>query len=335
MKLTTGLLLLILTTAQAQNTTPLTRIAFGSCSRHELKQLWPDVVAQRPQLWIWGGDNIYGDSHYASVLRTKYDAQKREPGYQLLLNTCPVIGTWDDHDYGVNDGGRYFSKKEESKAELLRFLDVPANDPVRSHPGVYTAYTYGAGKQKIKVLLLDTRAFRDTLIASSTKGKRYDPNLTGDVLGEAQWTWLEKELTQSDAAVHLVVSSIQLLSGEHGFECWGNFPRARQRMIDLLSKTKPNLTLILSGDRHIAEFSKMNVAGLPYPLYDFTSSGLTHTVSKEVRDHDEPNAYRVGQRVAEKNFGLLLIDWSGQKPKITMEIRGENNKLWAQAITVE
>jgi alkaline phosphatase D len=127
MKLTTGLLLLILGAAHAQTSTPLTRIAFGSCSRNELKQLWPDVVAQDPQLWIWGGDNIYGDSHDASVLRKKYDAQKRDPGYQMLLKTCPVIGTWDDHDYGVNDGGKYFSKKEESKTELLRFLDVPPN----------------------------------------------------------------------------------------------------------------------------------------------------------------------------------------------------------------
>jgi len=335
MKLTTALLVLIFGASHAQTTTPLTRIAFGSCSRDELKQLWPDVVAQKPQLWIWGGDNIYGDSHDASVLRSKYDAQKREAGYQALLSTCPVIGTWDDHDYGVNDGGKFFSKKEESKAELLRFLDVPANDPVRSHPGVYTAYTYGTGKQKIKVLLLDTRAFRDTLVASSTKGKRYDPNPTGDVLGEAQWKWLERELTRSDAAVHLIVSSIQFLSGEHGFECWGNFPKARQKMIDLLSSTKPKLTIILSGDRHIAEFSKMTVPGLSYPLYDFTSSGLTHTVSKEVRDFQEPNIYRVGKRVAEKNFGLVLINWSGKKPKVTMEIRGENNVRWESPVVVE
>ncbi|HQQ98903.1 MAG TPA: alkaline phosphatase D family protein [Cyclobacteriaceae bacterium] len=335
MKLTTGLLLLILGTAHAQTSTSLTRIAFGSCSRDELKQMWPDVVAQKPQLWIWGGDNIYGDSHDANVLRKKYDAQKREPGYQMLLKTCPVIGTWDDHDYGVNDGGKYFSKKEESKAELLRFLDVPASDPVRSHPGVYTSYTYGTGKQKIKVLLLDTRAFRDTLVSSATKGKRYDPNPTGDVLGEAQWKWLEQELKYSDAAIHLIVSSIQFLSAEHGFECWGNFPIARQRMIDLIRATKPNLTLILSGDRHIAEFSKMSIPDLPYPLYDFTSSGLTHTVSKEVRDFAEPNPYRVGKRVAEKNFGLLIIDWSGKRPRVTMEIRGENNARWEAPIVVE
>ena len=47
----------------SQNDQELTTIAFGSCSRQSLPQLmWPFVLDQSPDLWIWTGDNIYGDS---------------------------------------------------------------------------------------------------------------------------------------------------------------------------------------------------------------------------------------------------------------------------------
>src|SRR5688572_17679026 len=82
----------------------LQTIAFGSCSHEDdSTQLWDDIAARKPDLWIWMGDNIYGDTHDMSLLKKKYDIQKARPDYQRLLKTCPVIGTWDDHDYGIND----------------------------------------------------------------------------------------------------------------------------------------------------------------------------------------------------------------------------------------
>ncbi len=103
------------------------------------------------------------------------------------MATCPIIGTWDDHDYGINDGGKDFPKKKESKELMLSFLDVPAGDPMRKHEGVYSSHTYGSGKQKVKVILLDTRYFRDPLKESTAPNTRYTPSDTGDFLGEEQW----------------------------------------------------------------------------------------------------------------------------------------------------
>lgn len=309
----------------AQRPSALTRIAFGSCSKQDSAQIWKAVVSQRPQLWIWLGDNIYADTHDPKVMRSYYDKQKNNPDYLSLLKTCPVIGIWDDHDYGQNDGGKYYSRKNESKEELLRFLDVPANDPVRNHEGVYSSHTYGNGRQKIKIILLDTRAFRDTLIKSTIKGRKYEVNPDGDILGEEQWKWLEKELTNSDAAIHLIGSGVQFISNEHTNEKWGNFPKSRQRMLSLLAKLKPSHPIILSGDRHMAEFSRLNVDGLPYPLFDFTSSGLTHTWAYKTLT--EPNEHRVGKMIIAKNFGMLLIDWSDKEPTVTMEIHGPTGEI--------
>lgn len=318
---------------QAQKNDPLARIALGSCSNEELtEQMWTEIVRQKPQLYIFLGDNIYGDTHDMTLMRAHYDKQKWNPGYEQLLITCPVIGTWDDHDYGQNDGGKFYSKKNESKEEMLRFLDVGADDPVRKHPGVYSSHTYGSGRQKTRVILLDTRSFRDTVIRSAIPGRRYDPNQDGDVLGEEQWAWFENEIKKSDAAIHLIGSSIQFIANDHGYEKWGNFPKARQRMLDLLVKYKIKLPLFLSGDRHIAEISKMEVAGLPYPLYDFTSSGLTHTWDNKLAT--EPNQYRISKLVIEKNFGMLMIDWTGKKPSITLEIRGKNDIPWDKPVVI-
>ncbi len=308
----------------AQENQPLTRIAFGSCSNQDSTvQMWKDVLLQKPQLWIWLGDMIYADTHDMPVMRAKYDKQKNYPDYQQLIHSCSLLGTWDDHDYGENDGGKNYSKKNESKEEMLRFLDIPAGDPIRMHDGVYSAHTYGTVNQKVKVILLDTRAFRDTTLASSTLGRRYDPNPEGDLLGEQQWAWFEKQVKNSDASIHIIGSSIQFIANDHGYEKWGNFPKSRERMLNLLVKYKIKQPLILSGDRHMAEISRMEVPGLPYPLYDFTSSGLTHTWT--FKNVEEKNQYRVGQMVAEKNFGMLIIDWSGKLPKITLEIRGKSS----------
>lgn len=322
-------LLLIVFGSLAGKAQDVSRIAFGSCSDEMAQQqLWKEVVLQRPQLWIWLGDNIYADSKVNGKLKGTrqelYQRQKANSDYQTLMKTCPVIGVWDDHDYGINDGGKNFAQKRQSKVDLLEFLDVPAADPVWQHEGIYRAYTYGEGEQKLKIILLDTRYFRDTLSLSPIADARYTPNPAGDVLGEEQWIWLEHELTNSDAAIHIIASSIQFISEEHGYEKWANFPAARNRFISLLAKTKPLNTIMLSGDRHIAELSAMTIPGWENPLYDFTSSGLTHTWDIPTA---EKNSHRVGNMIYRKNFGM--IEWSkkGNRWEVMLSVIGTNAQV--------
>ncbi len=311
----------------AQVDSSLTTIAFGSCSRQDNDdQLWEEVMANDPDLWIWMGDNIYGDTEDMELMQAKYEEQKSRAGYQALIKDVPVIGIWDDHDYGVNDGGKEYPLRKGSKALMLDFLDVPADDPVYSHDGAYQAYTYGERDRMIKVILLDTRYFRDTLTTDTTGQGRYIPG-QGDVLGEAQWQWLEQQLTNSVARLHLIGSSIQVIAEEHGWEKWANLPAARQRLFDLIVSTKARGVFFISGDRHIAEISSMELAGLSYPLYDFTASGLTHTWSEA---RFEANKHRVGDMIYKKNFGIISFDWSNKDVEITFQVRGEADSLWLE-----
>jgi len=297
---------------------PISTIAFGSCSDQKRPQpLWDDIVAQKPNVWIWLGDNVYGDTENMDTLKAKYDRQKANPVYQQLRQSASIIGVWDDHDYGVNDGGKEYPRRKESQQLMLDFLDVPASDPLRRQEGAYSAHVYGPAGKRVKVILLDGRYFRDPL---KKEGKLNVPDPSGDLLGEAQWSWLEKQLTNSDADVHLIGCGIQFLPEEHPYEKWGNFPVARQRFLDLLAKTKPKGALLLSGDRHIAEVSRVQVPGLGYDLFDITSSGLTH-VSKP---HEEPNRHRVGEMVAKLNYGLITINWEAKPLTATVRINGDS-----------
>lgn len=303
-------------------------IAFGSCNRQNLPQpLWDPILQNNPDVFIWGGDNVYADTDDMEKLENDYNIQKNHPGYRKVLASTKVLATWDDHDYGLNDGGKDWEYKKESQQKFLDFIDVPKTDPRRGREGVYHSEIYNTPKGSVKVILLDTRYFRSDLIKSETPGKRYEPNHEGTILGKQQWDWLEKELTESKANFNILVSSIQILAAEHGFETWGNFPSEVGKLKDLLISTKAKNVLLLSGDRHISEFSRIQVDGLEYPLVDFTSSGLTHTYTSY---KGEPNKFRTGEVVSHLSFGILLIDFENKT--VTMQMRGKDNILQQELI---
>lgn len=47
----------------------ITRIAFGSCAEQNKPQpIWDAVLAAQPQLFLFLGDNVYGDTRERAVL---------------------------------------------------------------------------------------------------------------------------------------------------------------------------------------------------------------------------------------------------------------------------
>ena len=302
-----------------------TIIAFGSCADQDREPfMWKYINANQPNLWIWLGDNIYGDSDDPSDLKREYEKQNAHEDYQKLKATCPIIGTWDDHDYGINNGGKEWSIKAAAQRELLDFLEVSASDPRRNREGVYSAYTFGEAGKSVKVILLDCRYFRDS--SEIGANKQYILNETGTVLGETQWNWLENELTNSTTQVHIIGSGIQVIPEEHRFEKWANFPNERKRLFQLLEKTKTANPIFISGDRHLSELSKITFEGKVF--YDFTSSGITHAYHK-ANQNGEANQHRVSNYLTgNENFGIIRIDWSKNPIEIKTESRGIRNQVW-------
>ncbi len=301
-------------------------IAFGSCNNQVLEnKLWPDIKKNNPDVWIWGGDIIYSDTEDMNFMELNYNKQKSDTAYFNFIKNVDVLATWDDHDYGLNDGGIEYAQKATSQKLFLDFLNVPIDDNRRQQEGIYFSKDYTINNRSIKIILLDTRYFRTQLTEDTLTSKRYQPNVYGEgtILGEKQWKWLENELKNSKATFNIIVSSIQVLSAEHGFESWGNIPHEVDQFENLLVSTKAKNVIILSGDRHISEISKKEIEGLNYPLIDFTSSGMTHSYTSF---KNEPNKFRIVDVVSEKNFGILRFDFNSNSVK--MEIKGENNVLF-------
>lgn len=306
------------TTANTTSTSKLI-LAFGSCSKENKEQkLWNDIIKEQPDVWIWLGDNIYGDTDDMTKLRAKYDRQKQHPEYQKLKAQAEILGIWDDHDYGANDAGKYYAKKAESQQEFLNFIDVPTNDVRRERKGVYHAKTIKKGDLKVKIVLLDARYFRDDLIKEN---KVNLPNVAGEILGDEQWQWLAKELKNSTADVHIMGSGIQVIPEEHRFEKWANFPTERKRLFDLLKELDVKRPIFISGDRHSGEISALNWNGKT--IYDITSSSLTHG---RPNSNFEPNQYRVGEMVYTINYGILEITKKSAL-KIQGFLKGDNQKI--------
>lgn len=330
-----SLLLLFLCTipTHADDARILHRIAFGSCARQDKPQpIWEPIIATKPDLFLFIGDNIYGDTQDMDVMKKKYDLLAAIPGWQKLKATCPVLATWDDHDYGVNDGGAEYPKRDESQQLFLDFLGIPKDSPRRTQKGVYHAETYGPADKRVQVIVLDTRYHRSPLKKKAGKTPfgegPYEPSsdTKATMLGDAQWQWLEAQL-KVPAKVRILVTSIQVVAQDHGWEKWMNFPHERERLYKLLKDTKAAGVVCISGDRHLAELSMMD-AGLGYPLYDLTSSGLTEASQKWRKL--EVNRHRIATMNHGNNFGLITIDWSQSDPAIRLQIRDEDGDVTIQ-----
>ncbi|MDY3552253.1 alkaline phosphatase D family protein [Gemmata sp. JC717] len=317
--------------ARADDPKVLTRIAFGSCvDQDKPVPIFGAIAAAKPDLLLLMGDNMYADLDRKvkvtpEVIREKYAQMAKVPGFAKLKATCPMLGTWDDHDYGKNDAGAEWEHKDAAQKEFHDFFETPADSPRRAQKGVYHAEVYGPPGKRVQVIMLDTRYFRSPLKKGPFDAKLrtapYLPNTDADatMLGTEQWKWLETQL-KKPAELRLLVSSIQVISDEHPFEKWATFPKEREKLYALLKSTGASGVMILSGDRHLADIS-VDPTAIGYPLYDVTSSGFNQS-SKNWRA-PEQNSKRVGGMPHGDNFGFITIDWT-DNPRVSVQICDED-----------
>ena len=98
----------------------------------------------------------------------------------------------------------------------------------------------------------------------------------------------------------------------------------REKLYEVLKSTGANGVMILSGDRHLADIS-VDSAAIGYPLYDITSSGLNQ--GAKAWRAPEKNTHRVAAMPFGDNFGMVLIDWSGDNPRLTLQLRDEDGDV--------
>ena len=195
------------------------RIAFGSCTARDSRPqpIWRQVIAKKPDAWVWLGDMSYADSPILSChqvphspqcnctrsymryipdqcysgdmdhIRAKFESQVNLIDYQAFLNfmcpgwykgdarvpdgsnpsicSRPILGTYDDHDSGWNNGNNRLPGKMHIKNFFLDALgESPASPRRGSLNGLETSYYLTlADNNAVQVILLDERWYRDPL----------------------------------------------------------------------------------------------------------------------------------------------------------------------------
>jgi alkaline phosphatase D len=274
----------------------------------------------QPDLFIFLGDNIYGDTRNMNVLRAKYRRLARQPGFRRLCERTPVLATWDDHDYGEDDAGADYPMKLQSRKIFCDFWSEPPDSPRRRRDGIYDAVLLGDGNHTLQIILPDLRFNRTPLVLSGNYrhtevgpyAKQTSPGAT--MLGEHQWQWLEATL-RTAADLRVFASSLQVVADATGWESWIYFPGDHQRLLDTIRRERTNGLFCISGDMHYGELSCMT-DHVPYPLWDLTSSGLT-----EVWNKRPPNKWRVADVLHETNFGWIEIDWMSADIGVLLQLR--------------
>jgi alkaline phosphatase D len=304
----------------------LTRIALGSCSEESQPlPIFAAVAAAKPDLFLFLGDNVYGDQRPKAgetadpalpKLREAYEALNLNAHFAAFNMSTPALATWDDHDFGLNDGGADFSGRELAEAMFESYWGPAALGAGR--PGVYGARVFGPPGRRVQILMLDTRFFRSPLRKGEAdpEGRRpyvaqTEPDAT--MLGEAQWRWLEAEL-RKPAEVRLLASSIQVLSDGHPFEGWRTMPAEQRRLFDTVRRSGAKGVVLLSGDRHVAAVYRSRRV-LPYPLHELTASSLNKAF---VTDDREQASTQLGRVFTPVNFGLVEIDWAGRSLSLSI-----------------
>lgn len=320
----TGLLLAPLAPQKEHRKALAYTIAFGSSDNQGSAQPILSLAARhKPGLFIFLGDTIYGDTYDMDALRACYARLAVRPEFQELLDSVQTVATWDGYNYGGSNAGRAYPFKEESKEIFLDFWQVPPQDARRQREGIYTSYFYEGNWKVLQVILLDTHTFRDGLRpyeGQEVKHVRfpyplnYWPHETKDstLLGEAQWEWLEEQLSMP-ADIRIIASSTQFGISYNGYEAWANFPHERERMVELIKKTKASGVVFISGGAHHAELSALRRKDC-YTLYDFTSGGIA-----PARGFSTPNLNRIEGPVRENNFGLIEISWGKKWAELTFK----------------
>ena len=106
-----------------------------------------------------------------------------------------------------------------------------------------------------------------------------------------------------------------MLSTSHGWEKWNNIFYEREKLLKLLNKNR--LSLILSGDRHLAGIYNFK------NIYEITASSFNQRTFNTV----EKDNLRVGELINKNNFGIIELDKTNIKIKLMASKRKTKEAL--------
>jgi alkaline phosphatase D len=294
-------------------------LTFGSCFWDYPNQgltIFDAIARESPDVFVMAGDNCYyGDADWQSeeaMMLAQLRHRNNDP-LRRLLARVPVLGIWDDHDYGPNDSDSSF---EGPSLSVFQRVWANASYGTPETPGVFSSVRLGP----VELFLLDSR--------SSRVGQQH-------IHGEAQLAWLFDALAASAAPVKLIVSGSQVfpeVAARRGWECWKrDAPEELERLLRFIEERDVRGVVFLSGDVHLGYLlrqpARVLADGRRGPeLWELTASPLANEPWTEpvlaADDYDRT----IVHEVSACNYGVVDIDLDRAGEEIRLALADAQGK---------
>jgi alkaline phosphatase D len=281
------------------------RVAFGSCALGWAQPIFGAISAEKPDVFLFIGDNHYGNTSDLDSLRWFYRRSLEIPERAATVAGASTLAVWDDHDYV---GNNTIGSSPGKETALRAFKEYWANLSygTQATPGIFSTYRRG----DVEFFLLDDRYYRSA-----------ESNAQGTMLGALQTAWLQAALKASTATFKLLATGS--MWSAHSGETWADFPATRTAFFNFIRDEKIGGVVLLAGDVHRAELRKIHrTAAGAYDLPEIVSSPLAHG-GGACPASSEPDSHTVVCLDAGNYFATLDIDTAAVDPTLTARIRDE------------
>ena len=297
------------------------RAVVASCMddgfKSEAKDMWATVSWLRPDWIFLIGDTVYSDKFVGfyegpadpKTMFERYVETRNELTIYRQIELIPVLASWDDHDYGKNDGDRTFRFKVEAKKIFDAFFPkLKIENWYDVGPGVSSRLNF-AGQD---IFLLDDRSFRSP---NRWPGTPKDPQTH---FGKEQEKWLFDSIAK-DKKPSWIISGDQFFGGYSPYESYqGSHSDSFLQFVKKFKKVKIPFWLI-SGDRHMMELMQIEEEQFGFKTLELSTSGIHAKVFPSYWDKYPNERQLVG--IAEKNnFALVestVLDQNALSLKLT------------------
>lgn len=296
--------------AQSQNRVVL---GMGSCAPSTPSHVWTRILEEGCQGFVFLGDTPYVDTSDLELARKKHRSFLTQPEIARMVQQLPCWGTWDDHDFGRNDGHGDYPGKHTSRQAFTEYRanatfghdgrGQPQSERLAEGMGIYTSFRRGP----LEVYLLDPRWF------SRTAPSWADPSKT-TCLGETQWTWFRESLLGSSAPFKLITTGM-IWDDKKNSEAddWHTYRHEREAIFDLIRKQKIPGCILIGGDIHVSRALNYGPR-VGYDLWQFIVSPLH---GRTIPSLNVPHPALVHSALEPHTFLRLDADASGPNPTLT------------------
>ena len=291
-------------------------------------QMWTELYNSQPHVLFLIGDTVYVDvDKNGKRFKDKISPPKRlwnryvETRNSLKLfrmkKLIPILAVWDDHDYGINNGGKDYPYKNQAKDVFKQFFPrtfLPQSG-LEQGPGVaFFWQAFGQG-----FIFADDRSFR------TAKKKK-----TGTHWGKEQKDWIIQKL-QNNLNSYWLINGGQFWGAYHRWESYeGHHPDSFKSFINDLGKHSKKPVWFVSGDRHLAELQIIKDA-LPYTSYELTTSSIHASVSRSFTWKKYPNPRKIEGVSGHYNYAVVKSSSSPQgQMDLEITVYGLNKRILFQ-----